>query len=45
MAAKLAGRSELTQLMTNHILCNVHRDELITIMNSNGMPNKVRGYH
>ena len=45
MTAKPTCGGELSKFMTHHIFSNVDRNELITIMNSNGMSHKIRGNH
>ncbi len=45
MTTKLASGSELTQLMTNHILSNIYRNKLISVMNCNGVSHKIRRNH
>ena len=41
MAAKGAGWSELAELVPHHVLCDVHRNELIAVVNSQRMANEV----
>ena len=45
MATELASRSELSQLMSNHILCNVNRNKLISVVNGNRMTYEIRRNH
>ncbi len=42
MTAEGTGRRKFTQLMTNHVLSNVNRYELISVVYSNSMTYKVR---
>ncbi len=42
MTAEGAGRGKLTQLMTNHVLGNVNRYELVSVMYCQCMTDKVR---
>ena len=45
MASERTRRSKLTQLVSYHILRNINRNEFISIVNCNGMPNKIRRNH
>ena len=45
MATKSTCRSELSKFMAHHVFCYVNRNEFITVMDSNGVPHKIRGYH
>ena len=45
MTSKVAGRSELAQLVTHHLLSNVNRNELVSIMDCDSMADEVRGDH
>ena len=45
MTSEVAGGSELAQLVTHHLLSNVNRNELVSIMNCDSMADKVRGDH
>ena len=42
MAFESARRCELTQLMANHVLSDIDRHMLASIMDSNGMTDEVR---
>ena len=45
MASERTRRGKLAQLMSNHIFRNINRNEFISIVNCNGMPNKIRRNH
>ena len=45
VTTECAGRSELAQLVTHHILGYIHRDELVTIMNCDSMTYEIRRNH
>ena len=45
MTSEVAGRSELAQLVTHHLLSNVNRNELVSIMNCDSVADEVRGDH
>ncbi len=45
MASERTRRSELTQLVSYHVFCNINRNEFISIVNCNGMPDKIRRNH
>ena len=45
MASESSCWRKLTELVTYHILSNINRNELITIMDSNCMSYKIRRYH
>lgn len=45
MAFECSGRREFAELVAYHILSNVNRNELVSIMNGDSMANKVRGDH
>ncbi len=45
MASETTRWSELTQFVADHILGNVNRNKLVTVMNCNSMTYKVRRYH
>ncbi len=42
MALESSGRGKLTKLVADHVLGNVHRDELAAIMYGDGMTDHVR---
>jgi len=43
MAAESAGQGELTQLVTDHVLGNKNRDELIAIVHSQSVTDELGG--
>ena len=45
MASEGTRWGKLTQLMTYHVFCNIHRYEFISIVNRNGMAYKIRRNH
>ncbi len=45
MAFESSCRRELAELVAYHILSNVNRNELVSIMNGDSMANEVRGDH
>ena len=45
MTSKVAGRGELAELVTDHLLGDVHRDELVPVVNGDRMADKVRRDH
>ena len=45
MATETTRGRELTQLVSYHVLGNVDRDELVTIMNCNCMSHEIGGNH
>ncbi len=42
MAPEQPGRGKLAEFMTNHILADEHRDELIPVVHGNRVANEVR---
>ena len=45
MASECPCRSELTKLVTYHILSNINRNKLVSIMNCDGVAYEVRRNH
>ena len=45
MTFECAGRGELSELVTYHLLSNVNRNKLVSIMNGDGVADEVRGDH
>ena len=45
MTAEDAGGSELAKLVTHHVLGDVHGDELVAVVDGNGLTHKVGRYH
>ena len=45
MAAEDAGRGELTEFVSHHVLRHIDRDEFVAVMDSNGLADKVGGDH
>ena len=45
MASECSCRSELTEFVAYHVLSNVNRNKLVSIMNSDSVTHKVRRYH
>ena len=45
MATERASRRKFTQLVSDHILGNVHGNELISVMHSNSLTHKIRRNH
>ena len=45
MAAEDAGGGELAKLVTNHVLGDVHGDELVAVVNGYGLTHKVGRNH
>ena len=43
MTTEGTSGSELTKTMTYHILCNIDRDEILSVMNGYRMPHEIRG--
>src|SRR5687767_6206691 len=39
---ELAGRCKLTQLMSHHEFCYIHRDKLVAVMHSKSVTHKIR---
>jgi hypothetical protein len=42
MAVEGAGRRELTELVTDHVLVHQHRDEFVAVVDAEGQPDKLR---
>ncbi len=45
MASESSCWRKLTELVADHVLSNVNRNKLVSIMNCDGMTYKVRGNH
>ena len=45
MTAELTSGSELTELVSNHVLSNVNRNKLITVVHCYGMSHEIGGNH
>ena len=45
MAFECSGRREFAELVAYHILSDVNRNELVSIMNCDSMADEVRGDH
>ena len=45
MTSKVAGGGELAQLVADHLLGDVNRDELVSVVNSDRMADEVRRDH
>ena len=45
MTAEPARGSELAELVSNHVLCNVNRNKLVTVMHSYGMTHEIGADH
>ena len=45
MATEDAGRSELAKFVTHHVLGDIHGDELVAVVNGNGLTHKVGRNH
>jgi len=45
MAAENAGGSKFAEFVTDHILGDVHGDELVAIMHGDGLADEVGRYH
>ena len=45
MAFESSGRGEFAKLVSDHVLSNVNRNELVPIMNCHCMADEVRGDH
>ena len=45
MSFKVPGGGKFAQLMAHHVLGDVHRDELVSIVHGHSVPYKVRSYH
>ena len=45
MAAEDAGGSKLTKLVANHVLRDIHGDELVAVMHGDGLTNEVGRNH
>ena len=45
MTSKVAGGRKLAQFVTDHLLGDVHRDELVPVVNGDRMADKVRRDH
>ena len=45
MTSEDSGRGELAQLVANHVLGHIHRDELVAIVNGDGLSDEIRRNH
>ena len=45
MASESTRRREFSELVTHHVLRNVNRNELVSIMNCDSVADEVRGDH
>ena len=45
MTSEVAGRGELAQLVADHLLGDVNRNKLVSIMNGDSMADEVGGDH
>ena len=45
MTPEVAGGGELAQLVADHLLGDVNRDKLVSVVNSDSMADEVRGDH
>ena len=45
VTAEDTGRGELAEFVANHVLGDIHRDELVAVMHSDGKTNEIGGNH
>ena len=45
VAAELARGSELTELVADHVFSDIHRDELVTVVDGNRVADEVGADH
>ena len=45
MTFECAGRGELSELVPDHLLRNVNRDKLVSVMDGDRVADEVRGDH
>ena len=45
MATEGTCRGKLTQLVSYHVLCYIHRDKLVPVVDGDRLSNEVRRYH
>lgn len=45
VSSEYTGRSELTQLVADHVFGNIDRDELVAVVHCNGEAYEIRGDH